>query len=126
MAPVGFLFTYIGHWIGYAIIRRTRSGNTPTAMIILSLSVPALMSFEYGLKVESDLRLVTTSVEIKAPFETVWTNVIHFLPLDKPKEFIFKAGIAYPISAQIDGLGVGAIRRCNFYWKFHRAHHCLE
>lgn len=113
-APVGLLFTYIGHWIGYVIIKGKVGGNTTTIMIILSLSVPALMAFEHTIKVEDDLRLVTTSVQINAPIETVWKNVIHFSPLDKPKEFIFKAGIAYPVSAQIEGQGIGAIRRCNF------------
>lgn len=113
-APVGILFVYIGHWIGYAIIRSKISGNTPAAMIILSLSVPALMSFEHSVKKKDDLRLVTTSVEINAPIETVWKNVIHFTPLGKPKEFIFNAGIAYPISAEINGVGVGAVRHCNF------------
>ena len=113
-APIGLLFTYIGHWIGYAIIKSKMNGNTPAAMIILSLSVPALMAFEHSVKVEDDLRLVTTSMEINAPIETVWKNVIHFSPLEEPKEFLFKAGIAYPISAQIDGEGIGAIRHCNF------------
>lgn len=113
-APVGLLFVYIGHWIGYAIIKSKMSGNTPAAMILLSLSIPALTSFEHAVKVKYDLRLVITSIEINAPIETVWKNVIHFSPLDDPKEFIFKSGIAYPISAQIDGVGVGAIRHCNF------------
>src|SRR5450432_2536567 len=113
-APIGLLFTYIGHWIGYAIIKSKMNGNTPAAMFILSLSVPALMAFEHSVKVEDDLRLVTTSMEINAPIETVWKNVIHFSPLEEPKEFLFKAGIAYPISAQIDGEGIGAIRHCNF------------
>jgi hypothetical protein len=113
-APIGILSVYIGHWIGYAVIRSKMSGNTPAAIIVLSLSVPALMSFEHALKIEGDLRSVITSVEINAPIETVWKNVIHFSPLDNPKEFVFKAGIAYPISAQIEGQGVGAIRHCNF------------
>ena len=113
-APVGLLFTYIGHWIGYLIIKSKMNGSAPTVMIVLSLSVPALMAFEHSVKIEDDLRLVTTSVEINASIETVWRNVIHFSPLEKPKEFIFKAGISYPISAQIDGQGVGALRHCNF------------
>jgi hypothetical protein len=113
-APVGLPFTYIGHWIGYLIIKRKTGGNTPAIMIILSLSVPTLMAFEHSVKVEDDLRLITTSVEINAPIETVWENIIHFSPLDKPNEFIFNVGIDYPISAQIDGQGVGALRHCNF------------
>jgi len=31
-----------------------------------------------------------------------------------PKELLFRAGIAYPIRAEISGHGVGAVRRCIF------------
>ncbi|RZK09582.1 MAG: hypothetical protein EOO46_13430 [Flavobacterium sp.] len=34
--------------------------------------------------------------------------------MNKPKEFIFKTGIAYPINAKIEGSGIGAVRYCNF------------
>jgi len=113
-APVGFLFTYIGHRIGYKIIRGKMNGNTPSVIILLTLSVPALMAFEHAASTKDELRSVTTSVEINASRETVWNNVIHFTPLKNPEEFIFRAGIAYPVSAQILGSGVGAVRHCNF------------
>jgi hypothetical protein len=31
-----------------------------------------------------------------------------------PSEWVFRAGIAYPIRARLDGEGVGAVRRCEF------------
>ncbi len=37
-----------------------------------------------------------------------------FSRIDEPTDLLFKAGIAYPINAKIDGTGVGAIRHCNF------------
>jgi hypothetical protein len=40
--------------------------------------------------------------------------VIAFPPLDPPTEWFFRAGIAYPIGASIEGTGVGAVRRCQF------------
>ena len=49
----------------------------------------------------------------KTPRE-VWKNVVTFPQLKKPEELLFRAGIAYPINAKIDGHGVGAVRYCNF------------
>jgi hypothetical protein len=64
-------------------------------------------------------REVTTTVEVDAPPETVWKNVVRFSELRPPAEWVFRAGIAYPIRAVIapraDGtLGVGSVRRCEF------------
>lgn len=37
-----------------------------------------------------------------------------FSQIEEPTELLFKTGIAYPIHAEIDGKGAGAIRKCNF------------
>lgn len=113
-APIGFLFTYLGFLIGHSLYKSKLSSNSPTAIILLMLSVPALMAFEENIKTSDQLRSVTTSVEINASPETVWKNVIAFPQLKDPKELIFKTGIAYPINATINGQGVGAVRHCNF------------
>ena len=57
---------------------------------------------------------VTTSITIDAPAAVVWKNVIAFPPLAPPKEWLFKAGIAYPTSGQVVGSGPGAVRYCHF------------
>lgn len=113
-APIGFVFTYFGFLIGYGLSNSKMSRSTPTAIILLMLSVPSLMAFEDNIKTSDDLRSVTTSIEIKASPETVWKNVIAFPQLKDPTEFIFRTGIAYPINATINGRGVGAVRHCNF------------
>ncbi len=112
--PIGFLFTYLGFLIGYGLSGSKGNKSTPTAIVLLTLSVPLLMAFEDSLKIADGLRSVTTSIEINASPTTVWKNVIAFPQLKEPTEFIFKTGIAYPINATISGQGVGAIRRCNF------------
>lgn len=38
----------------------------------------------------------------------------YLLKINEPTDLLFKAGIAYPINAKINGTGVGAIRHCNF------------
>jgi hypothetical protein len=43
-----------------------------------------------------NLRVVSTSIEINAPVESVWQNLIAFSKIKEPTEFIFKTAIAYP------------------------------
>ena len=113
-APIGLGFTYVGFLIGYSISKSRINSSTPTTIIILLLSVPALMAFEDNLNANDDLRSVTTSIEINASPKIVWNNVVTFPQLKEPTEFIFKTGIAYPINATIKGHAVGAVRYCNF------------
>jgi hypothetical protein len=44
----------------------------------------------------------------------VWPIVLAFPPLKEPDDWMFRAGIAYPMRAEIDGRGPGAVRRCVF------------
>jgi hypothetical protein len=57
---------------------------------------------------------VTTSVEVNASPNRVWENVVSFRDIAAAPDFMFRAGIAYPIRARIEGTGVGAIRYCEF------------
>jgi hypothetical protein len=51
---------------------------------------------------------------INAPRQNVWNELVAFSEIDEPTEMLFKTGIAYPTHAEIEGTGVGAIRKCNF------------
>lgn len=113
-APIGLLFTFIGHLLGYILVERKMMKNIPATVIVLLASVPTVMSFEHYSGHEGTLRSVTTRIEINAPAKTVWNNVIAFPELGEPGELIFKTGIAYPTSAEIEGRGVGAVRNCIF------------
>lgn len=58
---------------------------------------------------------VQTSIEIDASPVTVWAHLVRFEPIGVPLDsWLFKAGVAYPISAELRGQGVGAIRVCEF------------
>src|SRR5690606_24422531 len=57
---------------------------------------------------------VTSSIIVDAPPELVWKHVVSFPDLDERPEWYFRAGIACPTGATIDGTGVGAVRRCWF------------
>lgn len=113
--PIGIFFNWLGHLVGYEIIKKTLITNVPTTLSILILSVPALMGFETITDNKVDVaNPIITSIEINAPIEIVWKNVVEFPELPEPTEFIFKTGIAYPINATIVGKGVGSVRHCNF------------
>jgi hypothetical protein len=57
---------------------------------------------------------VKTAIEIAASPEQVWTQVIAFPALPEPHEWYFRAGLAYPQRARIEGMGIGAVRYCEF------------
>jgi len=59
-------------------------------------------------------RIVLSAVEISAPPEMVWQNVVAFPELPAERPWFFRLGIACPERAGINGGGVGAIRSCEF------------
>lgn len=110
-APISLLLTWFGGLIGFSMVNQSPN-NSLTSIILLVVLIPTTAFIERNS--EPDIRPVITKVIIDADRETVWKNVVEFPQLDEPSEFIFKAGIAYPINAKIEGQGVGAIRHCNF------------
>lgn len=110
--PMALLLIWLGSLIGRLVISKKPS-STMTTLVALALFIP-LTSFVENKTEENDIISVTTSVKIHASSETVWKNVVVFPELKAPTEFLFKAGIAYPINASIAGKGEGAIRYCNF------------
>lgn len=110
-APIGFLLSWLGAMIGHLIVTRKPS-QAPVGLLLLMAAVPTVSFIEKNSAAEP--RAIVTSVEIDADAKTVWQNVIAFPQLKEPEELLFKAGIAYPVNAQIEGSGVGAVRHCNF------------
>ena len=110
-APIAIVLAFIGAYLG----RELALFNSEPVhhMIIGVLAVPLAASFDARLPA-TELREVRTAVEIDAPVEAVWRNVIAFPPLDPPSDIVFRAGISYPIRAEIRGEGVGAVRYCVF------------
>ena len=112
-APLVFVCFLIGHFIAQLFIKEKKGQQNTTSILIAILSVPVLLSFD-TVNHKMHLRTVTTKIEINAPPELVWENLVAFPRLKAPTEFIFKTGIAYPVDATIEGKGVGAVRHCNF------------
>ena len=109
--PLFVLGGLVGHVLSRAISKKI---VTDVAVLILCFSVPLLMGFESLEQNDPLVRSATTTVQIDAPIEDVWREVIQFSTLPEPTEFLFRIGIAYPIDATIEGRGVGAVRYCNF------------
>jgi uncharacterized membrane protein YhaH (DUF805 family) len=106
--PVGLLGAYMGRAIA---LRGQRS--MPPAMFAL-LALPVASALEPSSATGRVLHEVVTSVEIRAAPERVWPHVVAFRPIVEPQELIFRLGIAAPVSARLDGQGVGAVRYCEF------------
>lgn len=110
-APIGIFLTWIGGLIGRTTVNKTPD-NSLTIILLTVFSIPITAFAERNS--ETEFYTVSTSLIIDASIETVWKNVIEFPKMEEPTEFIFKAGISYPIDSEIKGTGKGAIRYCNF------------
>lgn len=114
-APLGMILALFGGFIGWVIQRRpTYNAEAFHVYSLLLIVMPAFIGLEHTAKQEPPLIQVTSIVEINAPPEQVWKNLIAFSELAPPNERLFKIGIAYPIRAEINGHGVGAVRNCIF------------
>jgi uncharacterized membrane protein YhaH (DUF805 family) len=109
--PIAGALAVLGAAVGRAIARQ--AGTSPRHAALSVLMLPGLAGAEHRAAVPQ-LHEVTTAVEIDAPPERVWPNVIGFSELPPPAQAYFRLGIAYPMRARIDGEGVGAVRRCEF------------
>jgi hypothetical protein len=108
--PLAVLLASFGAVLG----RQIALGGRPAAAVTsLLVALPVLTGFE-ARELRGSLREVATAVEIDAPPELVWDNVVGIAELPPPGEWIFRLGIAYPVRARIHGAGVGAVRTCEF------------
>lgn len=109
--PITVFLAWIGSLIGGLIIRKRQDMGAASVLLFLA-AIPATAFIEKDSG--PTLIPVVTFIDINAAPEVVWQHVVEFPQLEAPTEFIFKAGIAYPVNARIEGKGVGAVRYCNF------------
>ena len=116
--PLGAVMALFGGLMGYIIQRRpshsSAGGYSLHAFSVILFALPALMLMERAIQLEPPLREVRTAVEINATPEEVWQQLVAFTEIPPPHELLFQTGIAYPIRAEIEGHGVGAVRHCIF------------
>ena len=114
-APFALGLAALGGMLGYSIQKHHWGPKqTPVMLSIILLLVPASFGIEHAAALQPPVYIVRTAIEVNAPREKVWNQVVAFAEIPPPKELLFRAGIAYPIRAEITGHGVGAVRHCIF------------
>jgi hypothetical protein len=114
-APIAFPIGWLGALVGYAVQPRKPDMPQPAHVIpALVLVLPLLLGGEHAAQLPPPAFAITSAIEIDAPPERVWPKVVQFSQIDEPPAWYFRAGIAYPMRARIDGAGVGATRHCIF------------
>lgn len=114
-APIALILAILGGSLGYAIqAAHWGRRHTPAALSIVFLITPSFFTAEYFLKPQPGVFEVKSAIEVNAPPAKVWQQVVTFAEIPPPQETIFRAGIAYPIRADITGRGPGAVRHCVF------------
>jgi hypothetical protein len=113
--PLGLPLAAIGGAFGYTVQRhRWFPKSSPAFLSALLLFVPGVQGIEHVASPHPPVFVVRSSIDIQAPPEEVWKEVVAFTQIGPPNEWIFRAGIAYPIRAEIYGTGPGAERHCVF------------
>lgn len=114
LSPIVLVNSTIGAIICYFMMKKLKycvPARLNSSFLVL---IPLTLFMEKQIELKPELNEVVTQIQIDAPREVVWKNVIAFPDLEPPTEFIFKLGIAYPKSANIIRTEDGSIRYCNF------------
>lgn len=114
-APIGIVMALLGGAAGWWMagtrpVRRTASHATLAVLVAL----PSQMGLEVLFPDIPPRIEVRTTIDVDAPPARVWEHVVSFPPIPDPEGWLFRAGIAFPVRAKIEGVGAGAVRRCVF------------
>jgi hypothetical protein len=114
-APIAAPLAIFGGASAYAIQRRRwLQADASVLLSAVLLFTPGVQWAEHAISPAPPVFAVRSAVEIHASPEQVWEKVVAFSEIGPPKELLFRAGIAYPIRAEIAGSGARAERRCVF------------
>ena len=114
-APLASGLALLGGSLGY-VIQAAHWGrrHAPAVLSMVVLLTPGFYGIEHFTRPQAGVFEVKSSLEIDAPADRVWQKVVAFSEIPPPKESLFRAGVAYPIRAEIVGHGPGAVRHCVF------------
>lgn len=107
--PIAWVLAWPGAVLGRVMARRATVRPHGAGLALL---VPLFVGLEP--RAQPPTHEVITVVDIAAPPAVVWQHVVSFPDLAPPTELLFRAGVAAPMRARIEGHGVGAIRYCDF------------
>jgi hypothetical protein len=115
LLPLALPLAAFGGIFGFLVQRRRwiQSG-APAFISALILLAPGVEWTEHVIAPVPPVFVVRSSIDIQAPPERVWRQVVAFTEIPPPTEWMFRVGIAYPIRAETLGSGPGAERHCVF------------
>jgi hypothetical protein len=114
-APIAVALSAMGGYLGYVIQSARWGRRNSTVMLSVALMLtPSAYGLEHVLPPQTATYMVKSAIDVNASPEKVWQQVIAFSEIPAPDEMIFRAGVAYPIRAEIHGSGPGAVRYCMF------------
>lgn len=103
--PLGSL----GAWAGFRLQETNISAQSGSVMLVLPLAALA-----WDVKAPPLVFHVTTQIVVQATPEKVWKYVVSVPKLPDDREWVFRAGLAYPTEVRLNGNGPGAVRYCRF------------
>jgi hypothetical protein len=112
-SPIAFSAAVLGALVGKLMATVPHHGVVRSGLLPGVLALGALGGAERAIS-PPILHQVETSIVIEAPPERVWPHVVGFSEITAERAWYFRAGIAAPLRARIDGEGVGAVRHCEF------------
>src|SRR5437762_30732 len=113
--PIAFPLAAFGGACGYLVQRRPSiQAGAPAFLSVLLIFVPGVQWTEHAMARPAATFVVRSTIDVQASPQQVWDQVIAFSEIPPPQEWIFRAGIAYPIRAEMMGRGAGAERHCVF------------
>jgi uncharacterized membrane protein YhaH (DUF805 family) len=110
-SPLIAFMGLVGALVGVAISRGRRNrgrGRYDTLKCIVLL--PLALLGEFLFRPAADFESVE-SIVIDASAQEVWDSVVHMNPIPDAPVAPFRWGLAYPLRGEINGEGVGAVRR---------------
>jgi len=107
--PLAIPLGALGGWLAYRAACSRLVTHGSVAMLLL---LPTSIAWDAGAR--PPVFEVHTAITIAASPETVWKHVVTFSELPEPRDWFFRAGLAYPKRARIEGSGAGAVRYCEF------------
>ncbi len=110
-SPLAVLAITFGWFMAEMIVKTVGLALPETALCVFPFVLIAELA---GPVRKSPPAPVVTMIEVDAPSNVVFRNVIEFPDLPPFNELIFKLGVAAPLGATIKGQGVGAVRHCRF------------
>jgi hypothetical protein len=113
--PIAVPLAAFGGMCGYLLQRRRLlEHGTPAFLSLVLALTPGVQWVEHSIAARPQTFVVRSAIDINAPPQQVWRHVVAFNEIAPPTEWIFRAGVAYPIRAEIPGTGPGAERHCVF------------